>query len=37
MASSLASAVKTWQYSPTLLNSQPVEIITTVTVRFYLQ
>jgi TonB family protein len=31
------AAVKTWQYSPTLLNGQPVEIITTVTVRFYLQ
>ncbi len=30
-------AVKTWQYSPTLLNGEPVEVVTTVSVRFYLQ
>lgn len=37
LVQSAMAAVKTWQYSPTLLNGQPVEIITTVTVRFYLQ
>lgn len=37
LVQSAMAAVKTWQYSPTLLNGQPVEIITTVTVRFILQ
>jgi TonB family protein len=31
------AAVNTWQYKPTLLNGNPVEVVTTVTVRFYLQ
>jgi TonB family protein len=30
-------AVQQWQYEPTLLNGQPVEIVTTVTVDFRLQ
>jgi len=30
-------AVKQWRYRPTLLNGQPVEVITTVQVNFTLQ
>jgi protein TonB len=30
-------AVKQWKYRPTMLNSEPVEVITTVTVTFTLQ
>jgi protein TonB len=30
-------AVKQWKYRPTLLNGEPVEVITTVTVTFTLQ
>src|SRR5262249_30640810 len=30
-------AVKQWQYTPTLLNGQPVPVIMTVTVNFTLQ
>ncbi len=29
-------AVRAWEYSPTLLNGQPVPVIITVTVRFRL-
>jgi protein TonB len=29
-------AVKQWRYKPTLLNGQPVEVITTITVNFTL-
>jgi protein TonB len=29
-------AVRAWEYSPTLLNGQPVPVIMTVTVRFRL-
>jgi protein TonB len=29
-------AVRAWEYSPTLLNGQPVAVIVTVTVRFRL-
>jgi protein TonB len=29
-------AVRAWEYSPTLLNGQPVPVIVTVTVRFRL-
>lgn len=28
--------VRTWKYKPTLLNGQPVEVITTITVNFTL-
>jgi hypothetical protein len=30
------SAVSQWQYQPTLLNGEPVEVITTITVSFRL-
>jgi hypothetical protein len=30
-------AVRQWKYRPTLLNGEPVEVITTVTVTFTLQ
>lgn len=30
-------AVQTWLYRPTLLNGLPIEVVTTVTVRFYLK
>ena len=30
-------AVKQWKYRPTLLNGEPVEVITTVTVMFSFQ
>jgi protein TonB len=33
-ASAALEAVKQWRYSPTLLNGQPVEISTTISVRF---
>ena len=29
-------AVKQWKYKPTLLNGEPVEVVTTVTVNFNL-
>jgi protein TonB len=29
-------AVKQWRYKPTLLNGEPVEVITTITVNFTL-
>jgi len=29
-------AVKQWRYRPTLLNGQPVEILTTITINFTL-
>jgi len=28
--------VRTWKYKPTLLNKEPVEVITTITVNFTL-
>jgi protein TonB len=33
MAPALA-AVRQWQYTPTLLNGAPIEVVATVTVRF---
>jgi protein TonB len=30
-------AVKQWRYKPTMLNGQPVEVITTITVNFIMQ
>jgi protein TonB len=33
----VVDAVKQWVYKPTLLNGEPVEVITTVTVNFSLQ
>jgi protein TonB len=31
------NAVKQWKYKPTILNGDPIEVITTVTVTFTLQ
>jgi protein TonB len=31
------SAVRQWEYSPTLLNGEPVQVIATVTVNFILR
>jgi protein TonB len=30
-------AVKQWRYKPTLLNREPVEVLTTITVNFSLE
>lgn len=35
-ADSAIEAVKQWQYKPTLLNGEPVEVITTVQINFTL-
>jgi len=37
LAKAALDAVSQWIYSPTLLNGQPVETLTTVTVTFELQ
>jgi protein TonB len=34
---SAIDAVRQWQYSPTLLNGEPVPVIATVTVNFVLK
>ena len=34
LAPAAVEAVKRWQYKPTLLNGQPVEVDTTITVTF---
>jgi len=36
LVASAVEAVKTWRYEPTLLNGQPIEIVTTITVNFRL-
>ncbi|HEX2521877.1 MAG TPA: energy transducer TonB, partial [Terriglobia bacterium] len=36
LVSSAVDAVKNWRYEPTLLNGQPIEIVTTITVNFRL-
>jgi TonB family protein len=36
LVSAAVSAVSQWQYQPTLLNGEPVEVITTITVSFRL-
>jgi TonB family protein len=36
LVSSAVEAVKNWRYEPTLLNGQPIEIVTTITVNFRL-
>jgi TonB family protein len=36
-ADAALNAVRTWQYEPTRLNGEPVEVITTITVNFQLQ
>ena len=37
LAAAALNAVKQWKYQPTLLNGEPVEVMTTVTVNFRLQ
>jgi protein TonB len=37
LTQSALDAVKQWKYQPTLLNGEPVEVVTTVTVTFTLQ
>jgi TonB family protein len=37
LAEAAMAAVSTWQYRPTLLNGEPIEVVTTVTIRFHLQ
>jgi len=36
LVTSAGEAVKNWRYEPTLLNGQPIEIVTTITVNFRL-
>ena len=36
LAQAALDAVRQWRYQPTLLNGQPVEVVTTVTVTFVL-
>ena len=36
LVTSAVEAVKNWRYEPTLLNGQPIEIVTTITVNFRL-
>ena len=37
LAKAAIDAVKQWRYEPTLLNGEPVEVATTITVHFKLQ
>ena len=37
LAKAALDAVKQWRYQPTLLNGQPVEVVTTITVDFRLE
>ncbi len=37
LAAAAMQAVQQWQYQPTLLNGEPVEVVTTITVNFTLQ
>jgi protein TonB len=37
LAKAAMDAVSQWRYQPTLLNGQPVEVITTITVNFRLE
>jgi TonB family protein len=36
-ANAALDAVRQWRYSPTLLNGEPVEVVTTVTIEFKLK
>ncbi|MGA3168787.1 MAG: energy transducer TonB [Terriglobia bacterium] len=36
LAQAATDAVKQWRYEPTLLNGDPIEIVTTIAVRFRL-
>jgi protein TonB len=37
LAQAALDAVKQWKYRPTILNGDPIEVLTTVTVTFTLQ
>jgi TonB family protein len=37
LAAAALEAVQQWQYQPTLLNGQPVEVVTTIMVNFHLE
>lgn len=37
LANAALDAVRQWQYRPTLLNGQPVDTVTTITINFVLQ
>lgn len=37
LAAAALDAVRQWRYQPTLLNGEPVEVVTTITVNFHLQ
>ena len=37
LADAAVEAVRQWQYRPILLNGQPIEVVTTVTVNFVFQ
>jgi TonB family protein len=37
LAAAAIDAVKQWHYQPTLLNGQPMEVVTTISVNFRLQ
>jgi TonB family protein len=37
LANAAMDAVKQWRYQPTLLNGNPVEVLTTISVNFRLQ
>lgn len=34
LASAARDTVKTWRYKPTILNNEPIEVLTTITVKF---
>jgi protein TonB len=37
LAQAALDAVKQWKYRPTILNGDPIDVLTTVTVTFILQ
>jgi periplasmic protein TonB len=36
LAKAASQAVKQWRYQPTLLNGEPIEVVTTITINFRL-
>jgi protein TonB len=37
LAAAALDAVRQWRYQPTLLNGQPVEVVTAIDIRFELE
>ncbi len=37
LAKAALDAVKQWRYEPTLLNGEPIEVVSTIAVRFHLE